>query len=135
MLCTFFNILVIGGWSDTRSTIRQGAQQDFSDFQPQNTPDLLDIGVFRQFTISWAEGRILVYKSGESQPFLDYTHATPFPINFIGFTTGFGSTGEFIFCAFGKFYEKYSNQSIYGRINVTFVLIMVMQLRYVFFSS
>ena len=94
--------LAIGSWGDTKSTIRQGYQHDFPDFWPKYTNDLLDPAVFREFNISWAEGHILVYKAGSSSPILSYTHSNPFPVNFIGFTTGFGSTGVFAFCGLGK---------------------------------
>ena len=44
----------------------------------------------------------MVYKTGESAPFMEYTHSTPFLVKHVGFSTGYGSTGEFVFCASGK---------------------------------
>ena len=105
---TIFKYLsaVIGGWSNKESIIRQGSQTTFPDFPRIPTPDLLNPEEFREFTISWAGGQIAVYRAVNcSAPIIEYTHSNPFSIEYIGFSTGWGSTGEFLFCDFGKPYN------------------------------
>ena len=99
--------VVIGGFSNSKSVINKGSGIGFPDFGWQSTPGILDATAFREFTISWTGGHIHVYKAWESLPFLAYNHSDPFPVNYVGFTTGWASTGVFRFqrCAFGKDYR------------------------------
>ena len=96
------SFIVIGGWSNTHSSIRQGKGKNFPDFFEPRTTNILNSGEFREFRISWAGGKISVFKAGEKTPFMTYTHSTPFPVKYVGYTTGWGSSGQFVFCGVGK---------------------------------
>ncbi|XP_019646607.1 PREDICTED: uncharacterized protein LOC109487084 isoform X2 [Branchiostoma belcheri] len=89
--------IVIGGWNNTRSAIRrskQGANRAFS-----STPGILSSTESRGFWISWtATGSISVGRQGEAHPFLEWTDPQPLHVAYAGYTTGWGSTGQWRFC-------------------------------------
>merc|ERR1711915_890096 len=94
--------IVIGGWSNTQSVIRDAKQTQ--NHAVTSTPDILSPEEYREFYISLRkEGtgdqkkiNVGVGKRGEN-PFmsysLDYTH----PINYIGFASWDKITNEYIF--------------------------------------
>ncbi|XP_055389462.1 uncharacterized protein LOC129618629 [Condylostylus longicornis] len=88
-------IIIIGGWSNSASTIRIND----IDVIKNNTPGILDKDEFRGFWIKWSQDRnILVGKRNEDIPFLVYRHTERlFPINFIGVSCLFNHiTGHWI---------------------------------------
>ena len=97
----FFRLKVLGAGGNTYSGIRLsklGHTEVAAD-----TPDLLSASEFRDFFISFDHAGTLEIGRGEQEPFLTYTHSDPYPIRFIGFSTGFGSTGTWEFPDFGEF--------------------------------
>ena len=86
---------MIGGWGNTRSAIRRCAQCA-NDVAHLHTP--LSPAEFRVFQVSYIHGTIKVY-AGDNPPvlFMEYEDPNPRSIGVVGFSTGWGSTGEFVF--------------------------------------
>ncbi|XP_078695320.1 uncharacterized protein LOC144924223 isoform X2 [Branchiostoma floridae x Branchiostoma belcheri] len=89
--------IVIGGWNNTRSAIRRSNQGD--DWAFSSTPGILSSTESRGFWISWtATGTISVGRQGEAHPFLEWTDPQPLHVAYAGYTTGWGSAGQWRFC-------------------------------------
>jgi len=96
--------IVIGGWTNTQSVIRDAKATPYPGYAVTSTPGILSPEEYREFYISLrmevtgAQKKINVGvgKRGEN-PFmsysLDYTH----PINYIGFASWHKITNEYIF--------------------------------------
>jgi len=96
--------IVIGGWTNTQSVIRDAKATPYPGYAVTSTPGILSPEEYREFYISLrmevtgAQKKIYVGvgKRGEN-PFmsysLDYTH----PINYIGFASWHTITNEYIF--------------------------------------
>ena len=91
----YFNISVIGGWSNTKSAIRRVKQGD--NLVEVSTPKLLKKGADRSFIIKWDEETLSVTQAGEDTPFMTYTDKDPLNVRYVGFTTGWGSGGKWTF--------------------------------------
>ncbi|XP_077978612.1 uncharacterized protein LOC144434040 isoform X2 [Glandiceps talaboti] len=87
--------IVIGGWRNTQSVIRRSKQGDHKAVA--STPDILSPNEFEEFWISYNNGVIKVGKEGQ-EAFMEWTDPNPLPVNNMGYSTGWGSTGEFKFC-------------------------------------
>ncbi|XP_078602190.1 uncharacterized protein LOC144876595 isoform X2 [Branchiostoma floridae x Branchiostoma japonicum] len=89
--------IVIGGWSNTQSVIRRSKQGN--NLVTAFTFGINSERVYRKFWITWSSnGTIAVGKVGDTQPFMQWTDPDPLPITYAGYTTGWGSTGEWVFC-------------------------------------
>ncbi|KAI8500095.1 hypothetical protein Bbelb_224120 [Branchiostoma belcheri] len=89
--------IVIGGWENSMSVIRRKQQGDA--LASVATPDILSPYVYRGFLVSWAAGgAVSVRRETETDPFLTWTDPDPLPVSHVGYSTGYGSTGTFIFC-------------------------------------
>ncbi|XP_071824781.1 macrophage mannose receptor 1-like isoform X2 [Apostichopus japonicus] len=89
--------IVIGGWGNTQSVIR--LCPTCAHEVEVETIGILSGTQFRGFEITYtADGLISVYKYGEGIPFMEWTDPNPFQVNYIGYSTGYGSDGEFKFC-------------------------------------
>lgn len=98
--------VVIGGWGNTQSVIRR-CQQCGHEVEVQ-TIGILSGTEFRGFWITYdSTGLISVGKYGEGFPFMEWMDPNPFQINYVGYSTGFGSQGEFRFCNLGTFFEYF----------------------------
>ena len=86
---------MIGGWCNTKSVIRRSKQGN--PLTTSNTQSILDPKTFTTFIIDWDGSTLQVIKDGCQNPFLVYTDDAPLTVNFIGFSTGFGSEGDFVF--------------------------------------
>ncbi|XP_077993987.1 macrophage mannose receptor 1-like [Glandiceps talaboti] len=87
--------IVIGGWGNTQSVIRQCTPCDHE--VEVETNQILSATEFRGFWINFANGLIQVGKDGEA-PFMEWMDPEPMPINYVGYSTGYGHAGEFRFC-------------------------------------
>ncbi|XP_077978663.1 uncharacterized protein LOC144434081 [Glandiceps talaboti] len=87
--------IVIGGWGNTQSVIRRSKQGNTKI--EASTPSILSPTEFRGFWITYNNGVIKVGKEGQAA-FMEWTDPTPLPVNNIGYSTGWGSNGEFKFC-------------------------------------
>ncbi|XP_077993134.1 macrophage mannose receptor 1-like [Glandiceps talaboti] len=87
--------IVIGGWGNTQSVIRRCIQ--CANEVVASTIDIVSPTEFRAFWITFVNGKISVGKDGETA-FMEWTDPDPLSINYVGYTTGFGSNGEFILC-------------------------------------
>ncbi|XP_055542605.1 C3 and PZP-like alpha-2-macroglobulin domain-containing protein 8 [Wyeomyia smithii] len=84
----------IGGWKNTKSVIRKNrAKPDVSEAY---IPGILSVGEYRGFWIKWNDDVITVGMEGASAAFLSYKNPEPFPINFVGVCTSYGSSGSWI---------------------------------------
>ncbi|XP_078612531.1 uncharacterized protein LOC144882551 isoform X1 [Branchiostoma floridae x Branchiostoma japonicum] len=89
--------IVIGGWNNTSSVIRRS--KGGTDLTGSPTPGILSSAESRGFWIAWTvDGTISVGKQGESQHFMQWTDPEPLQVVYAGYTTGWGSTGEWRFC-------------------------------------
>ncbi|XP_033624111.1 C3 and PZP-like alpha-2-macroglobulin domain-containing protein 8 isoform X2 [Asterias rubens] len=88
--------IVLGGWDNTRSWIARTKMGDA--LVTDLTTGIVSWDEFRAFWISWTGGNIQVghgeVPSNESV-IMSWHDANPMPIQYIGFTTGLGSLGEF----------------------------------------
>ncbi|XP_035689653.1 uncharacterized protein LOC118424952 [Branchiostoma floridae] len=91
--------IVIGGWSNTQSVIRRGKQG--SNLVTASTPGINSREEYRKFRITWSsDGTIAVERRGETQwTFMQWTDPNPLPINYAGYSTGWGSDGLWKFYA------------------------------------
>ena len=87
--------IVIGGWGNTQSVIRRSKQGNTKI--EASTPSILSPTEFRGFWITYNNGVIKVGKEGQAA-FMEWTDPTPLPVNNIGYSTGWGSNGQFEFC-------------------------------------
>ncbi|XP_078610800.1 C3 and PZP-like alpha-2-macroglobulin domain-containing protein 8 [Branchiostoma floridae x Branchiostoma japonicum] len=89
--------IVIGGWSNRKSVIRRRKQG--TNRGTTWTSGINSKTEYRKFWITWSpDGTIAVGRGGEPQPFMKWTDPNPLPINYAGYTTGWGSTGLWRFC-------------------------------------
>lgn len=85
--------IFIGGWGCQRSVIRFNRSKP--DVAEVDTPGILNGGEFRGFWVRWQNGEISAGREGEGEAFIS-TRVQNFPINYIGFCTGWGSDGNWI---------------------------------------
>lgn len=76
----------IGGWGNKKSVVRRNRTKP--DVVEVETPDILSAGEFRGFWVRWDNGNIVVGRENETDPFMTYENPGPFPINYVGFCTG-----------------------------------------------
>lgn len=94
--------IVIGGWGNTQSVIRLCPSCPHE--VEVETIGILSGSEFRGFVITYgSDGPISVFKYGEGIPFMEWTDPNPFQVNYVGYSTGYGSDGEFKFCELGEF--------------------------------
>ncbi|XP_066277320.1 C3 and PZP-like alpha-2-macroglobulin domain-containing protein 8 [Branchiostoma lanceolatum] len=87
--------IVIGGDGNTRSFIRRDVGARLVEV---DTPGILSDTEFRGFWIGGSvDGTISVGKQGEQTPFMQWTDPHPLPVIYVGYTTAYGSTGDFKF--------------------------------------
>ncbi|KAL4231839.1 hypothetical protein ACF0H5_009415 [Mactra antiquata] len=90
--------IVIGGWTDSQSVIRDCKQcQHKDEVHHQSHP--LDCNQAHQFWISWTNNYIRVGLGniiGEQQ-FMAWNDTDPHPVNYIAIATGFGASGAWSF--------------------------------------
>lgn len=86
----------IGGWSNQKSAIRLNASRP--DKAEESTPDVVCNEEFRRFWISFKNNVIKVGKEGDPYPFLCWENTEdPFKVTHFAFSTGWGSSGTWIF--------------------------------------
>lgn len=86
----------IGGWSNQKSAIR--LNQNKPDKAEEPTPDVVCLEEFRRFWIRFANNWIQVGREGDEEPFLSWENTEePFKVTHFAFSTGWGSTGTWIF--------------------------------------
>ncbi|XP_077996703.1 C3 and PZP-like alpha-2-macroglobulin domain-containing protein 8 [Glandiceps talaboti] len=85
----------IGGSMNSKSFIRRSKGGQNCVFA--NTPSILSPNEFRGFWITYNNSVIKVGKEGHAA-FMEWTDPNPLPVNNIGYSTGWGSNGEFEFC-------------------------------------
>lgn len=85
--------IVIGGWRNTKSCIRLGKQQQC---KATYSGPVVNNDTYTQFWVSWVNGVISLGRSVTVNQcvLMEYTHTTPYPVNFLAVMTGFGSTGK-----------------------------------------
>ena len=88
----FHFLFITGGWSNTKSVIRDGKQgaEKFS----AETPNILSCNESRAFWLSWAGGNIEMGTGdvpGGSVSILSWQDSTPRPVNAISVTSGWGA--------------------------------------------
>jgi len=74
--------VLIGGWTNTKSTLRRNKFEGAPKLAEANTPGILSETEFRPFWFSWANGRIY-FGTGKvvgQNILLDYTDPNPIPI-------------------------------------------------------
>ncbi|KAI8514667.1 hypothetical protein Bbelb_072580 [Branchiostoma belcheri] len=88
--------IIIGGWGNSQSVIRRSAGGP--DLTTVSTPGILSADELRGFWISWApDGTIAVGREGEGSPFMQWQDPDPLPIQDFGYSTWWGSAGQFMF--------------------------------------
>ncbi|XP_077981785.1 C3 and PZP-like alpha-2-macroglobulin domain-containing protein 8 [Glandiceps talaboti] len=88
--------IVIGGWRNTKSVIRRAKHSELR--VEASTPGILSPNEFREFWISYNNGVIRVGKEGDQEAFMEWTDPDPLPVKYLGYSTGWGSDGQFVFC-------------------------------------
>lgn len=84
----------LGGWGNSKSCIRKNRTKP--DVAEAPTPGILNGDEFRGFWIRWENGNISVGREGEGSPFLNFTDYEQVPIEYVGFCTGWGASGNWI---------------------------------------
>ncbi|KAI8499818.1 hypothetical protein Bbelb_221350 [Branchiostoma belcheri] len=88
--------IIIGGWGNTQSVICRSAGGPAQT--TVSTPGILSADELRGFWISWApDGTIAVGREGEGSPFMQWQDPEPLPIQYFGYSTYWGSAGQFRF--------------------------------------
>ncbi|XP_038058113.1 C3 and PZP-like alpha-2-macroglobulin domain-containing protein 8 isoform X2 [Patiria miniata] len=100
--------VVLGGWDNTRSWIARSRMGDA--LVTDLTADIVSWDEFRAFWISWKAGNIQIghgeVPSNESV-IMSWQDDNPMQVQYIGFTTGLGSLGEF------RIWKKKGSSEIY----------------------
>lgn len=87
--------IFIGGWNNTKSAIR--VNQAKPDKAEEATPDIVSPDEYRRFWIRFRDHVIQVGRQDEAVPILVWENDEPFEITHYAFTTGWGSSGSWIF--------------------------------------
>ncbi|KAJ8041524.1 C3 and PZP-like alpha-2-macroglobulin domain-containing protein 8 [Holothuria leucospilota] len=88
--------IVIGGWKNTKSVIRRCKQ--CINLVSELTNRYLSANEFRWFWITFeSNGAITVGRNNESTPFMKWTDPDPLEVQYLGYSTGFGNSGQFRF--------------------------------------
>lgn len=86
----------IGGWDNTKSAIR--FNQAKPDKAEEQTPGIVSPDEYHRFWIRFHDHVIQVGREGEAVPFLVWENTDePFEITHYAFTTGWGSSGTWVF--------------------------------------
>jgi hypothetical protein len=86
----------VGGWKNTKSAIR--LNQTKPDKAEQETPDVVCDDEFRRFWVDFKQNKIQVGNEGSETPFLSWENTEdPFKVTHFAFSTGWGSTGVWLF--------------------------------------
>eukprot|EP00058_Branchiostoma_floridae_P013527 XP_002599015.1 hypothetical protein BRAFLDRAFT_79947 [Branchiostoma floridae] len=90
--------IVIGGWFNTVSVIRR--RKLGYRFARASTPGITSQAEYRKFWITWSSGGTIAAGWGsETRPFMQWTDPNPLPVNYAGYSTGWGrGTGRWKFC-------------------------------------
>ncbi|XP_033109631.1 uncharacterized protein LOC117110909 isoform X8 [Anneissia japonica] len=91
--------IVIGGWNNKKSVIRR-CQQCENRTLYEKSLGFLNQNRYNQFWIRFVNGEIAVGYIGD-RAFMTYKDPNPLDINYVGYSTGWGSTGNFEFCGIG----------------------------------
>lgn len=89
--------IVLGGWGNTQSVIRDCKQ--CHNFATAHTNHFDSCQTYRTFWISWANGVIKVGRESlvGHNMFMSWRDPTPHPVNYIAFATGWGAVGKWKF--------------------------------------
>lgn len=86
--------IIIGGWGNTMSAIKRNNQEP--DVAEAETRDILDTGETLDLLIQWYCDGLLTVGRNVYDIFMSYKDRSPFVINYIGVSTAWGATGEWI---------------------------------------
>ncbi|XP_037094878.1 uncharacterized protein LOC119114925 [Pollicipes pollicipes] len=86
--------IFIGGWKNSQSGMRLGKDEDVARV---DTPDIVCEDEFRTFWVSWDDGHVKVSHGSDMDPFMEWRSSQPLAVGYLGYTTGWGSTGEWKF--------------------------------------
>lgn len=91
-----FYEIVIGGWGNTKSVIRDRRQRKP---KVEHNGNMLNCNVYRQFWISWQGQRLKVGQGNElyKKTFMELNMRFNYDVRYVAITTGFGSEGNWIF--------------------------------------
>ena len=93
--------IILGGWNNQKSVIRRC--KGSCEMVKFTTGRYGILGAeFRSFWLSVNEGQIAVGRVGDNFPFLQWNDPEPLPVEYLGFTTGSDSPGQFHFCDMGE---------------------------------
>ena len=95
--------IVISGWKNRKSAIRRCKQ--CKNMVVVKTPKFLSPAEYRGFWITYdlATGMLEVGRKGHADGFLSWTDPSPVDVKYLGYSTGWGSTGKFKFCKICKY--------------------------------
>ncbi|XP_033624558.1 macrophage mannose receptor 1-like [Asterias rubens] len=90
--------IIIGGWTNSNSAIRRCAQCPTNEVYI-STPNFLSDKEFRGFWVEYdlATGKLDVGRQGQSA-FMTWTDPSPLDVKYVGYSTGYGFSGQFQFC-------------------------------------
>lgn len=88
--------IIIGGWNNTKSAIRHIGKEP-AEVVEIPTPNILKIDEMLGFWIRWYDNTISVGHAGEDNSFMSHKAEQLFPIKYVGLSTGFGSSGSWLF--------------------------------------
>ncbi|KAJ8049150.1 C3 and PZP-like alpha-2-macroglobulin domain-containing protein 8 [Holothuria leucospilota] len=95
-----YYLIVIGSYANRVSDIRRCSS--CVDVAEHWETGIVTQDEFRRFWITFdCNGNISVGRNEEATPLLQWTDPNPLTVNYMGYSTGWGSTGEFRFCDFG----------------------------------
>lgn len=93
--------IVIGGWRNTQSVIRRCKQCE--NQVTVSTTNYLSANEYRRFWITFdGNGAVAVGRNDESTPFMAWTDPVPLDVQYLGYSTCCGSSGDFRFCGLSK---------------------------------
>lgn len=88
--------IFIGGWNNSKSVIR--FNQSKPDKVEVDTPDIVCDAEYRRFWVTFKKNVIQVGKEDVDTPLLSWeNNEQPFDVTHFGFSTGWGSSGSWIF--------------------------------------
>ena len=107
--------IIIGGWNGKRSMISKclnGCIKKIVDHRVS----VIDPVEWRSFWVSVSEDGLVSVGIVGDDAFMEWKDDEPLPVNYVGFMTGNGNSGQWRFCDLSEYFFNLGNHSAYNSV-------------------